>query len=109
MKVTNRQLRRLIREAMEDQLPYEDSDSSVHTETEIENSIMRTLENKPGIGGMTLAQRVMGEVPGVDRDSVFSFLDVLLEDGLVFFDDEEDAWYIAKDTPNEVDKEWDIL
>jgi hypothetical protein len=87
MKITRRQLRRIITEAARGSMVNEGS-----TETEIENSIMRTLADQPGIGGMELAQRVMSEVPGVDRDSVFSFLDVLLEDGVVYFNEEEDEW-----------------
>jgi hypothetical protein len=101
MKITKKKLKRLIREAMEDlpvlggQPPHEGSDSSMSTETEIENSIMRTLENKQGIDGVTLVQRVISEVPSVDQDSVFSFLDVLLEDGVVYFNVEEDEWSLA--------------
>ena len=55
---------------------------------------MDVLVEQPGIGGMELAQQVMSKVPGTDRDSVFSFLDVLLEDGVVYFNEEEDEWHL---------------
>ena len=89
MRVTRRQLRRIITEAVGDP-----GGGTQNIETEIENSIMDTLVDQPGIGGMELAQQVMSKVPGVDRDSVFSFLDVLLEDGVVYFNEEEDEWHL---------------
>ena len=89
MKITRHQLRRIITEAVGDP-----EGGTQNIETEIENSIMDTLVDQPGIGGRELAQQVMSEVPGVDRDSVFSFLDVLLEDGVVYFNEEEDEWHL---------------
>jgi hypothetical protein len=100
MKITKKKLKRLIREAMEE-LPVlgtrvhdDDIARAMSTESEIENSIMDTLVEQPGISGMELAQQVMSEVPSVDQDSVFSFLDVLLEDGVVYFNEEEDEWHL---------------
>ena len=58
---------------------------------EIENAILSVLWDNPGIGGLELVQRVsMG-----DSEEVFSMLDILLEEGEVVFNEEEDQWSLS--------------
>ena len=107
MKISKRQLRRLIRESyMKERYG------------QIEEIIYSVLEVAPGIGGMDLVEELQSiwavealnsDAPPVDRDEIFSILDDLQAENEVFFDVEEDAWYMSNDTPHEVDKEWDIL
>lgn len=68
---------------------------------DIENSITSVIEMDPGIGGLALVKYVVSdtsdygtEIP-VEEEEVFAVLDNMLEDGLVFFDDEEDAWFLS--------------
>ena len=37
---------------------------------------------------------------GVSRDEVFDMIDQQIEDGTLWGDFEEDAWYLATDTPH---------
>ena len=68
---------------------------------DIESSILDAIGDEPGIEGMKLASYVVSdsssyghEVP-VEQDEVFAVLDIMLEDGTVFFDEEEDAWFTS--------------
>jgi hypothetical protein len=108
MKVTESQLRRIIMESyMKERYG------------QIEEIIYSVLEVAPGIAGMDLVDELQSiwavealnsDAPPVDRDEIFSILDNLQEENEVFFDVEEDAWYMAEDQPREADdKEWDIL
>ena len=71
---------------------------------EIQNSIISVLEDAPGLGGMEIVQYVLADTSGygmelpVEQREVFEVLDILLEDGEVFFNEEEDEWYLSSDT-----------
>ena len=43
----------------------------------------------------------------VEREEVFTILDVLQEEGEVFFDTQEDAWYIADSPEAQTAMDWD--
>jgi hypothetical protein len=72
---------------------------------EIEEIIYGVLEDSPGIAGEDLADEVRriaeeewydsfaGELPP-ERDEVFSVLDSLIDDGEVYFNEEEDQWFL---------------
>lgn len=69
--------------------------------TEMSDIVLSIIENEPGIDGLTIVSTVSDEYPynpnemPVEREEVFTILDVLQEEGEVFFDTQEDAWYIA--------------
>jgi len=67
----------------------------------IEDAILAVVESEQSIAGMELVQNVLNyeeeldfEVP-LERDEIFSVLDNMQEDGTIFFDSEEDAWFTS--------------
>ena len=85
MKITKRQLRRIIKENYMKQ-----------RYTEIQDTILTILWEKPNIAGMDLVAAVQeygwGDAPGPEKGEVFSILDDLLEENEVVFNVEEDQW-----------------
>jgi hypothetical protein len=59
------------------------------------DAVIDALELKPGINGAELVDAVNQVHQGIGDDVLYDFLDELIEDGEVFFDTAEDAWYIA--------------
>ena len=66
---------------------------------EIQGAVESLLDMSPGLGGEALAKAVMDELadygmmdPGlkIDKEEVFNALDIMMEDGQVFFDIEND-------------------
>lgn len=99
MRITRRQIRRVIRES----LMTEGVMKARYGE--IENAIDFVLNDQPGINGDGLAAAVQEELSdygmvdpnmAIDKQEVFDVLDILMEEGDVFFDIEEDKWYMAK-------------
>ena len=69
---------------------------------EIENLVLATVEDDPGIPGRELASNVVAQysrmfdsMHPVDEEEVFSVLDVLIDEMDIFFDEEGDGFYIA--------------
>ena len=95
MKITKRQLRRIIKEEVSHVMKENLSDDQL---TEIVwDSVMSEIGNRPGIGGEELAE-IASQHPAVDVPLVFQMLDTFLEDGELLFDEEEDAWFLP-DSP----------
>lgn len=75
--------------------------SSPDRAVEIQDAIFSAIESQPGIAGLDLVQAVKTDVTDAGRGiplteaEVFEALDSMLEDDLVFFDDEEDAWFVS--------------
>lgn len=65
------------------------------------NLIIAVIEGEPGINGAGLVATLSEEYPynsnemPVDKEEVYTILDVLIDEEQVFFDTQEDAWYIA--------------
>jgi hypothetical protein len=111
MKVTKRQLRRIIREAMVTKgTPYSRSPDAemaaaaaergaagMPQNSPIENSIQRALEMNPVMSGTDLIDHVIQDIPGqhVWHQRVADFMDEMLEDDLLSWDVEEDEWRLA--------------
>tara|TARA_B100000700_G_C14995835_1_gene833740 strand:+ start:215 stop:538 length:324 start_codon:yes stop_codon:yes gene_type:complete len=98
MRITERKLRRVIR----GQIIQESYMKQRFTE--MSDEVLAIIESEPGLSGMDIVATVgdgypynPNEMP-VEREEVFTILDVLQEEGEVFFDTQEDAWYIA-DSP----------
>lgn len=75
--------------------------------TDVQDIILWLLEGNPGISGADLAssaaeiyQRENPDAERAQEEEVYSILDFTLEDGGIFFDDAEDAWYITGEQPN---------
>ena len=83
MKITKRQLRRIIREAI----------SSPDQEKRMYDTIIDILPMRgDAISGRELVDAVNQEHPDIDAELIYSFLDELLEDNVVNFDVEMDEW-----------------
>jgi hypothetical protein len=105
MKVTRRQLRRIIREAIDPREMEEprggyvgnalrnDPDYGMEFEAEIQESVIGVLSGMI-MGGKDLAAAVGDELAefNITENEVFAVLDKMLEDGAVVFDVEEDEW-----------------
>ena len=88
MKITRRQLRRIIIEAgIAPGVPQ--SLTSKMYETIIDLLPMRGAQ---GMSGAELVDAVNQEHPEIDAELIYDFLDTLLEDGVVNFDVEMDEW-----------------
>ena len=135
MKITKRQLKRIIREerrrlveqgdfydihdqeAAELAADYEDrfDDDQKDMDYYLAVAIEKAVGENPAIAGLDLVDLVKQDslFGGTTRDDIFNMLDEMIEDGTLWGDFEEDAWYLANDTPHGVmsdeDREWDII
>ena len=101
MRITRKQIRKVIRESLMTEGGMKERFG------EIQGAVESLLDMSPGLGGEALAKAVMDELadygmmdPGlkIDKEEVFNALDIMMEDGQVFFDIENDQWYMADST-----------
>lgn len=98
MKITRKRLRKLIKEESKKVL-YESYMKQRFTE--MSDEVLATIEAEPGLSGMDIIATVSDNYPynsnemPVDKEEVFTILDVMQEEGEVVFDTAEDAWYVA--------------
>ncbi len=98
MKITKRRLRKLIKEESAKVL-YESYMKQRFTE--MSDEVLAAIEAEPGLSGMDIVATISDDYPynsnemPVDKEEVFTILDVMQEEGEVVFDTAEDAWYIA--------------
>jgi len=109
MKITKRQLKRIIEAMVTKGTPYsrhpaaemaadtaERGAAGMSRVNPIENSIQRALEMTPVMSGIDLIDHVMQEIPGhVYHQRVEDYMDEMLEDGLLSWNVEEDEWRLA--------------
>ena len=98
MKITEKQLRKIIKEETNRVL----SESYMKQRyTEMGDEIISVISRHPGIAGMDLVSAVSAQYPEnpnempVDKEEVFAILDDMMEDSEVWGDVENDGWYIA--------------
>ena len=123
MKITKNQLRRLIREAINEAEFYDETPEGqlVGTEAEdarfrdyaegekraksaaqsskLQDAILVIVGDDPGIGGMDIVAAIQ-DLPifrGANKHHVFEALDAMLEGEAIYFDEEEDAWVLEQD------------
>ena len=89
MKITKRQLRRIIREVGIAPGVRQSLTSNLYED------IVGVLSRRPRMSGAELVDTVNQMHPSVDAELIYDFLDQLLEDGEVFFNVEEDEWSLA--------------
>ena len=89
MKITKRQLRRIIREAI---APGPSGFS-------LQDIVLGIIKDNPGMGGEDIIAAVQFQPmdPPVERSDIFAVLDELQESDQVFFDVEEDEWWTMED------------
>ena len=90
MKITKRQLRRIIREATRKSMLNEGASGA-----EIEDGIQRALEMNPVMSGIDLIDHVRQELPGAYHQRIEEYMDEMLENGLLSWNVEEDEWSLA--------------
>ena len=101
MKITRRHLRRIIKEEKA-KLLKEGGFKELYTM--VGETVLSILKDNSGVDGMELVRLVQadyertGDGP-VEQEEIFTVLDDLQEDGQVFFDVEEDAWYLQGSQP----------
>ena len=88
-KISQRQLRRIIREAI----------APGPTGFSLQDIALGIIRDNPGMGGEDIAAAVQFQPmdPPVERNEIFAALDELQETGRVFFDIEEDEWWTTED------------
>ena len=89
MKITRKQLRKIIIEAGIAAGVRQSLTSKLY------EAIIETLMKRPGMSGAELVDTVNQIHPSVDAEIIYDFLDQLLEDGEVFFNAAEDEWRLA--------------
>ena len=101
MKISRKRLRKLIKEESKKVL-YESYMKQRFTE--LSDIVIQIINEEPGLGGDALVRTVVevfnheyrfGKQPHAEKEEVFTVLDVMQEEGEVFFDTAEDAWYVA--------------
>ena len=108
MKITQSQLRRIIREQLDwsnrpggyDDPAYAADAAKVPIDDiakgKMFDEIVANLERNPLMGGRELVDDVRLAIgPSVDSNDVYDFLDELLEDGILHFNVEEDEWSLT--------------
>ena len=89
MKITRKQLRRIIREVGIAPGVRQSLTSKLY------EAVVGVLSRRPRMSGAELVDTVNQMHPSVDAELIYDFLDQLLEDGEVFFNVEEDEWSLA--------------
>jgi len=98
MRISRNYLRKLIKEES-NKVIFEGYMKQRYTE--MGDVIVSIIQSEPGISGMDLVAQVYAEYPEnknempADKEEVFAILDDMQEEGEVFFDTQEDAWYVA--------------
>lgn len=100
MRITRQQIRDIIEESLNE-------GNMKERFGEIQAAVEDILEMSPGASGQEVAKYVMSDLSdygmaapemAITQEEVFNALDIMMEDGQVFFDIEEDQWYMA-DSP----------
>ena len=93
MKITRRQLKKIIKEAINEVGIAPGVPQSLTSK--LYEAVIKVLEGRPGMSGAELVDTVNQMHPSIDAELIYEFLDELLEDGEVTFDVENDAWSLA--------------
>ena len=90
MRITKRQLRRIIKEEKRKLLNEGASGA------EIQDSILRALGmTSGGMTGIDLIDHVRQELPGAYHQRIEEYMDEMLDSGLLSWNVEEDEWRLA--------------
>ena len=89
MKITRKQIRKIIREVGIAPGVRQSLTSKLY------EAIVDILMKRPGMSGAELVDTVNQMHPSIDAELIYDFLDQLLEDREVSFNVEEDEWSLA--------------
>ena len=101
MKVTRQQLRKLIREVINEARPHRfgsdgyEMTAQAGEDAKMYNAIQHVLTKSPGMSGRELVDTVSQMDRSFDPEDIFDFLDELEGDGEILFDVEMDSWRMA--------------
>ncbi len=101
MKITKRQLRKLIREVVNEARPHRfgsdgyEMTAQAGVDAKMYKAIQQVLAKSPGMGGTELVDTVSQMDPAFDPGDIFDFLDELEGDGEILYDVEMDSWRLA--------------
>ena len=89
MKITRKQLRKIIKEVgIAPGVPQS-------LMSKLYEAVMEVLEGRPGMSGTELVDTVNQMHPSVDAELIYDFLDQLEADGEIMYDESMDAWSLA--------------
>ena len=101
MKISKQQLSRIIKEETSRALSEAAREEQM---ARLKDAIEEVVDDLPGIEGMEVVGQVQqhpdGPGPamgGQGQRDIFAAMDEMLEDGLLFFDEEEDAWFTREE------------
>lgn len=115
MKITKRQLQRIIRETVDTDEWYEDrhredqNDMGYYIAVALEN----TVKNNPGRDGASLLKLVRQDpeysslLRGIADEVVWEIADEMIEEGTLLFNVEEDSWHYAPDLQHTAERPWE--
>ena len=103
MRITKRQLRRIIKEAINEVRPHNrgtegyEMTAQAGVDKKMYDAIIDILPMRgaQGMSGSELVDSVNQVHPEIDAEMIYDFLDELLEDGEVKFDVEMDEWSLT--------------
>ena len=98
MKITKRQLRRIIKEAMNDDFyEFRHQEDQKELEDLRADVVFEIIDQDEGLPGREVVARALRNsvFGGALTTDVHETLDVLVDAGDVVLDTEEDAWYVA--------------
>jgi len=93
MKITRKQLKKIIKEAINEVGIAPGVPQSLMSK--MYEAVIEVLEGRPGMSGAELVDSVNQIHRDLDAEAIYDFLDVLLDDGEVTFDVENDAWSLV--------------
>tara|TARA_B100000085_G_C18422235_1_gene463202 strand:+ start:500 stop:769 length:270 start_codon:yes stop_codon:yes gene_type:complete len=89
MKITRKQLRKIIKEVgIAPGVPQS-------LMSKLYEAVMEVLEGRPGMSGTELVDTVNQMHPSIDAELIYDFLDQLEADGEIMYDESMDAWSLA--------------
>ena len=101
MKITKRQLRRIIKEAINEARPHRfgsegyEMTAQAGVDSKMYNAIQHVLTKSPGMGGTELVDTVSQMNPAFVPEDILDFLDELEGDGEILYDIGMDSWRLA--------------
>lgn len=98
MKITRKQLRRIIRESMMSESPIMMGQAPMGAmpSQKMYKAVVDTLSKNPKMSGAELVDSVNQMHRELDAEAIYDFLDELLDDGEVMFNVAEDEWSLAE-------------
>ena len=93
MRITKRQLRKIIKEAINEVGIAPGVRQSLTSQ--LYEAVIEVLEGRPGMSGAELVDTVNQMHPSIDAELIYDFLDQLEADGEIMYDESMDAWSLA--------------